>query len=114
MIGPFGRRALFAGGRGGDTPAAVGENGRVGIWTAQAIAAGVVTLTGPDGVRELRVAAEGDWSARADMAATPEAAPHWANPCGRSHLRRAGKPVPAEAGHCVLAAGGLPTTWAFP
>ena len=114
MIGPFGRRALFAGGLGGDKPAAVGENDRIGIWTVQAIAAGLVTLTGPDGVRELRVGAEGDRSARADMAASSQAAPHWANPCGRSHLRRAAKPSAVEAGHCVLAAGGLPTTWAFP
>ena len=54
LIGPFGRRALFADG-GSDKPLALGESDRMGAWTVEAINAGHVTLRGPDGARSLRV-----------------------------------------------------------
>ena len=117
LIGPSGKRALFAGGKVGDRPATVGENDRVGIWTVQAIRAGIVTIIGPDGMQELRVTAEASRSARADAAlASSDAAPHWANPCGRSHQRRASadKPSMTGAGRCALPVARLPPNQASP
>lgn len=52
MLTPQGRRAIFA--EAEDKPATVMEGSRVGSWQVQAIAAGEVTLTGPDGARTVR------------------------------------------------------------
>ncbi len=50
LVGPEGRRALFAGG------VVLAEGGALGPWRVAGIAAGQVTLTGPGGVRVLRPA----------------------------------------------------------
>ena len=58
LVGPGGKRAIFA---TGDKPAVVAEGNRIDAWTVQAISAGMVTLTGPDGPRVLHVSfATGD------------------------------------------------------
>ncbi len=53
MIGPNGRRAMFVGGQGGK-PLVVEEGGAVQTYRVERIEAGVVTVSGPDGVRLLR------------------------------------------------------------
>ncbi len=52
LVSPGGKRAIFA---VGDKPAVMREGGRIDAWTVQAISAGTVTLTGPDGPRVLRL-----------------------------------------------------------
>jgi hypothetical protein len=52
MVGPFGRNAIFAGPDGGK-PITLAEGATLGVYTVQSIAPGRVTVSGPDGVREL-------------------------------------------------------------
>jgi hypothetical protein len=52
LVSPRGKHAVFA---VGDKPAVMGEGSRIDAWTVQEISAGKVTLTGPDGLRVLRV-----------------------------------------------------------
>jgi hypothetical protein len=59
LIAPSGKRALFAGDTGRDVYSVVAEGDRLGDWTVRAIDAGTVTVTGPNGVRALRVNFEG-------------------------------------------------------
>ncbi len=54
IIGPFGKRALLVDGNS-DRPLVLGESGRMGVWTVEAISEGLVTLRGPDGAQDLRV-----------------------------------------------------------
>lgn len=53
LVGPFGRRAIFAGSDGGK-PAVIEEGSSLGPYTVQSIAPGRVTISGPEGVHELR------------------------------------------------------------
>ncbi len=58
VVSPSGKRAIFA---AGDKPAVMAEGSRIDAWTVQAISAGTVTLTGPDGPHVLHVSfATGD------------------------------------------------------
>ena len=60
MVGPFGRRAVFAGPEGGK-PLVVETGDSVGEFRVRSIDAEGVTLTGPEGERHLRPSfAEGD------------------------------------------------------
>jgi len=51
MVGPFGRRAIFA--PDGGKPLIVAEGSRIAAWTVQAIRANAVEVVGPDGKRTL-------------------------------------------------------------
>ena len=51
MVGPFGRRAIFA--AEGSKPMVVGEGGHVSDWTVRVIEAGAVRLVGPGGEQVL-------------------------------------------------------------
>lgn len=64
LVGPFGRRAIFA--SDGGKPLVVGEGGRVADWTVRVIEAGAVEVAGPDGDHILRPSFEN----------MPEAASH--------------------------------------
>ena len=55
LVTAAGRSAIFA---GAGRATVVGEGARLGPWTVQSIAAGRVTLTGPEGRRVLRPAFE--------------------------------------------------------
>jgi hypothetical protein len=66
LVGPFGRRALFAGSDGGK-PSVVEEGGSLGPYTVQSIGPGHVTVVGPEGPHELVPAY--DAAARQAMAA---------------------------------------------
>lgn len=88
LLGPFGRRAVFA---GTGKPVSAGEGDSLGTWTVQAITAGFAVLSGPDGRRELRVVpAAGPASDRFGVAGETGVRPFWSNPCGRPHRRRPG------------------------
>ncbi len=52
LVSSAGKRAVFA---TGDKSAVMAEGSRIDAWTVQAISAGTVTLTGPDGPRVLRL-----------------------------------------------------------
>jgi hypothetical protein len=52
LVGPFGRRAIFAGENG--KPAAVSEGGHIAAWTVLLIEAGAVQVAGPGGSRTVR------------------------------------------------------------
>jgi hypothetical protein len=53
LVGPFGRSAIFAGESGGK-PVVVAVGGSLGGYTVQAIEPGHVTISGPEGVRQLQ------------------------------------------------------------
>jgi hypothetical protein len=53
LVSPAGKTAIFANPIGGK-PIALREGGRIGGFTVQAIEAGQVTLTGPEGAKVLR------------------------------------------------------------
>lgn len=104
IVGPFGKRALFASNGAGKT-LAVDEGGAVGPWTVQAITSRTVTLTGPGGRRELPVVGEGNHAAAADTAALlAETATPWTNPCGRLHRTFGYQPNSSRDERCALAA----------
>ena len=66
IVGPFGRTAIFAGTDGGK-PLSVGEGKTIGPYTIEAIAPGGVTVTGPEGERNVTLAA--DANSRSTLAA---------------------------------------------
>ena len=69
LVSPRGKHAIFA---VGDKPAVMGEGSRIDAWTVQAISAGTVTLTGPDGPRVLRVGfATGDTTQKVRIVELP-------------------------------------------
>ncbi len=91
VIGAGVRRAVFAG-PGGDRQTMVPEGGWSGPWLVQAVTPGRATLSGPGGLRHLRVSREpsADPLARPDMFAPAKLLESavsgiWHNPCGRSH-----------------------------
>jgi hypothetical protein len=66
LVGPFGRRAIFAATAGGK-PSVIEEGGSLGPYKVEAIAPGHVTIAGPEGEHELQPAF--DAAARQAMAA---------------------------------------------
>ena len=106
VIGPLGRHALFA---GTGKPVTVGVNDQVGGWIIQAIEAANVTLAGPDGVHQLRVAFDPAGPAKFNAAVfAAEAGLLWDNPCGRVHRRANGKPNRSIAERCSTLTTAIP------
>lgn len=66
VVGPFGRTAIFAGADGGK-PVTVTEGNAIGAFTIQTIEPGGVTVSGPQGVQQVSLAA--DANTRRDLAA---------------------------------------------
>lgn len=114
LVGSFGKRAFFA---GDGKSRSAGESDRIGRWTVHTIGVGYVTLMGPEGPRELRVAFDtGQPNLVEAAAALSGNRAFWSNPCGRPHRRSVGgRATLSDADSCraalaLLAPVGTPSS----
>ena len=90
VIGPFGQSAIFAA-TGGGRPTVVPVGKTLGEYTVEKIGPGIVTVSGPEGVHQVSLAA--DAKARHDMAAElPHLAPAQAQPQAQHPEQVSGQP----------------------